>query len=435
MRLLLIGSGGREHALAWSLHASPLLSKLFAAPGNAGICDIAECVALDPADHAAVVSFCRRERIDLVVIGPEAPLVAGLVDDLEAADIRAFGPTRAASQLEGSKGFTKDLCREAGIPTAGYRRFTDRDEARAYVEGLALPVVVKADGLAAGKGVTVATERAAALSALDAIFSEPGASAVVEEFLDGEEASFFALCDGKTVIPFGTAQDHKRAFDSDEGPNTGGMGAYSPAPILTDAMCERVMAEIVKPTVAALARRGISYRGVLYAGLMIDAEGPKLIEYNVRFGDPECQALMVRLKDDLLTILAAAVDGQLDRSSVRWFDDAALCVVLATKGYPGAYGRGSEIRALDAAGALIDVEIFHAGTRREGDKIVADGGRVLGVAALGPTVAAAQQLAYEAVDLIEWPEGFCRRDIGWRAIARETGLDDAGAGRRIQPAS
>ncbi len=364
MRVLLIGSGGREHALAWALAASPLLSKLFAAPGNAGICDTAECVALDPADHSAVVSFCRTERIDLVVVGPEAPLVAGLVDDLEAAGIRAFGPTKAAAELEGSKGFTKDLCRAAGIPTAAYRRFTDREEARDYIEGHALPVVVKADGLAAGKGVTVATERAAALQALDAILSEPGASVVIEEFLDGEEASFFALSDGKTVIPFGTAQDHKRAFDGDQGPNTGGMGAYSPAPILDDAMCERVMAEIVRPTVTALAKRGIAYRGVLYAGLMIDAQGPKLIEYNVRFGDPECQVLMVRLKDDLLTILAAAVDGILDRVSVRWFDDAALCVVMATDGYPGAYAKGSEIRGLEAAAALTDVEIFHAGTRR-----------------------------------------------------------------------
>ena len=422
MRVLLIGSGGREHALAWALAASPLLSKLFAAPGNAGICDTAECVALDPADHFAVVSFCRTERIDLVVVGPEAPLVAGLVDDLEAAGIRAFGPTKAAAELEGSKGFTKDLCRAAGIPTAAYRRFTDREEAHDYIEGHALPVVVKADGLAAGKGVTVATERAAALQALDAILSEPGASVVIEEFLDGEEASFFALSDGKTVIPFGTAQDHKRAFDGDQGPNTGGMGAYSPAPILHDAMCERVMAEIVRPTVTALAKRGIAYRGVLYAGLMIDAQGPKLIEYNVRFGDPECQVLMVRLKDDLLTILAAAVDGILDRVSVRWFDDAALSVVMATDGYPGAYAKGSEIRGLEAAAALTDVEIFHAGTRHDGDRIVADGGRVLGVTALGQSVAAAQQRAYEAVDLIDWPQGFCRRDIGWRAIAREKGL-------------
>ena len=369
MRVLLIGSGGREHALAWALSASPLLTKLFTAPGNAGICDVAECVPLDPADHAAVVAFCKSERIDLVVVGPEAPLVAGLVDDLQASGIRAFGPTKAAAQLEGSKGFTKDLCREAGIPTAAYRRFTNRGEARAYVEGHALPVVVKADGLAAGKGVTVATERDAAVAALDAIFAEPGASVVVEEYLDGEEASFFALSDGKTVIPFGTAQDHKRAFDGDNGPNTGGMGAYSPAPILSDAMSERVMAEIIRPTVAALAKRGIRYRGVLYAGLMIDAEGPKLIEYNARFGDPECQVLMLRLRDDLLTILNAAVDGVLDQVSVRWRDESALCVVMATKGYPGSYAKGSDIRGLDQAAALPDVDIFHAGTRRDGGRI------------------------------------------------------------------
>ncbi len=416
MNVLLIGSGGREHSLAWALSASPLLTKLFAAPGNAGICDCAECVALDPADRAAVVSFCRRERIDLVVVGPEAPLVAGLVDDLEAAEIRAFGPTKAAAQLEGSKGFTKDLCREAGIPTAGYRHFSDPADARPYVEGHALPVVVKADGLAAGKGVTVAADRATALAALDAIFSEPGASVVIEEFLDGEEASFFALSDGETVIPFGTAQDHKRAFDGDEGPNTGGMGAYSPAPILTDAMCERVMAEIVRPTVAALKGRGIRYRGVLYAGLMIDAEGPKLIEYNARFGDPECQVLMMRLEDDLLAVLKAAVDGTLDRVRVRWSKDSALCVVMATNGYPGAYEKGSEIRGLEAAGALPDVEIFHAGTVRDRDTIRAAGGRVLGVTARGRDVRQAQLRAYAAVDLIDWPEGFCRRDIGWRGL-------------------
>jgi phosphoribosylamine--glycine ligase len=418
MRVLLIGSGGREHALAWALSASPLLIRLFAAPGNAGICDIAECVALDPADHAAVVSFCTSERIDLVVVGPEAPLVAGLVDDLESGGIRAFGPTRSAAQLEGSKGFTKDLCREAGIPTAAYRRFANHEQARTYLKAHALPVVVKADGLAAGKGVTVAMDRDAAFAALDVIFSEPGASVVIEEFLDGEEASFFALSDGKTVIPFGTAQDHKRAFDGDEGPNTGGMGAYSPAPILDDEMSARVMEEIIRPTVAALAQRGIRYRGVLYAGLMIDARGPKLIEYNVRFGDPECQALMPRLKDDLLTIISAAVDGVLDQVSVRWRAEAALCVVMATKGYPGAYAKGSEIRGLNDAEALPGVEIFHAGTRRMGARIVADGGRVLGVTGLGKTVAAAKTRTYEAVDLIDWPEGFSRRDIGWRAVTR-----------------
>jgi phosphoribosylamine--glycine ligase len=420
VRVLLIGSGGREHALAWALSASPLLTKLYAAPGNGGICNAAECVQLDISDHDAVADFCRREAIGLVVVGPEAPLVAGLADALEAAGIRAFGPSKAAAQLEGSKGFTKDLCREAGIPTAAYERFADREAARAYVRAHAMPVVVKADGLAAGKGVTVATDVETALAALDAIFAEPGASVVVEEFLDGEEASFFALCDGRTVVPFGTAQDHKRAFDGDEGPNTGGMGAYSPAPILTEGLIERALAEIVRPTVDALARRGIRYRGVLYAGLMIGAEGPTLIEYNCRFGDPECQVLMLRLKDDLLTILNAAVDGVLDRISVRWRDEAALTVVMAADGYPGPYAKGSAIAGLDAAAALPGVEIFHAGTRRDNGRIVADGGRVLGVSALGASVGEAQARAYGAVDRIRWPEGFCRRDIGWRAVARES---------------
>jgi phosphoribosylamine--glycine ligase len=417
MRVLLIGSGGREHALAWALFASPLLSKLYAAPGNAGICGAAECVTLDAADHAAVVSFCRGEMIDLVVVGPEAPLVAGLVDDLDAAGIRAFGPTKAAARLEGSKGFTKDLCREAGIPTAAYARFDELEAARSYVRNHALPVVVKADGLAAGKGVTVAAERDEAIETLKAIFSEPDASVVVEECLVGEEASFFALSDGRTVIPFGTAQDHKRAFDGDTGPNTGGMGAYSPAPVMTDAMVERTMAEIVRPTVETLASRGIAYRGVLYAGLMITAEGPKLIEYNVRFGDPECQVLMPRLKDDLLTILSAAVDGILDRVSVRWREEAALTVVMASNGYPGPYEVGSEIRGLADAAAMPGAEIFHAGTRREGGRILSAGGRVLNVTASGPSIAEAQSRAYAAVDRIDWSGGFCRRDIGWRALA------------------
>ncbi len=418
MKVLLIGSGGREHSLAWALAASPLLTKLYAAPGNGGISDVAECVALDVSDHAALVGFCRDNAIDLVVIGPEAPLVAGLVDDLEAAGIRAFGPTKAAAQIEGSKGFTKELCRDAGIPTAAYRHFTDHDAARDYVRSHPLPVVVKADGLAAGKGVTVAVSHDEAMEALHAIFAEADAAVVIEAFLDGEEASVFALSDGQHVIPFGTAQDHKRAFDGDTGPNTGGMGAYSPAPVVTEAMMARVMAEIIEPTVAALAARGISYRGVLYAGLMIDAEGPKLIEYNARFGDPECQVLMLRLKDDLLAILNAAVDGALDQTGVRWCDDAALSVVVATKGYPGAYASGTEIKGLSEAAAPAGVEIFHAGTRRDGERILSAGGRVLGVSAIGETIAEAQAHAYEAVDRIDWDDGFCRRDIGWRALNR-----------------
>jgi phosphoribosylamine--glycine ligase len=419
MRVLLIGSGGREHALAWAISASPLLGKLYAAPGNSGIADIADCIALDPADHAGIIAFSRAQRIDLVVIGPEGPLVAGLVDDLDAAGIRAFGPGKAAAQLESSKGFTKDLCRETGIPTAAYARFAELSAARDYVVRHKLPVVVKADGLAAGKGVTVAADRTNALVALDAIFSEQGASVVIEEFLEGEETSFFALADGRSVIPFGTAQDHKRAFDGDEGPNTGGMGAYSPAPSLTDAMTERVMAEIVRPTVAALAHRGIVYRGVLFAGLMLTAEGPKLIEYNARFGDPECQVLMLRLKDDLLTILNAAADGVLDQVSVRWKEEAALAVVMAAEGYPGTYAKGSEISGLVEAANLPGVEIFHAATRRRGDQVFADGGRVLNIAATGRNVTEAQRRAYQAVDRIDWPQGFCRRDIGWRAVARE----------------
>jgi phosphoribosylamine--glycine ligase len=419
MRVLLIGSGGREHALAWALSASPLLTRLYAAPGNAGTCELAECVDLDATNHAAILAFCKERAVDVAVIGPEMPLVAGLVDDLQSEGIRAFGPCKEAAQLEGSKGFTKDLCRDAGIPTAAYRRFTDHAAARDYLMRHPLPVVVKADGLAAGKGVTVAEDHGAALAALDEIFSAAGASVVIEEFLEGEEASFFALTDGRTVLPFGTAQDHKRAYDGDVGPNTGGMGAYSPAPVLTEAAVEEVLAKIVGPTLEALAGRGIRYRGVLYAGLMITAEGPKLIEYNVRFGDPECQVLMMRLRDDLLIILNAVVDGVLDQISVRWRDEAALSVVMAAKGYPGPYGKGSEIRGLKEAAAVPGVEIFHAGTSRDDGRILASGGRVLNVTATGRDVAEARARAYAAIDRIDWPEGFCRRDIGWRAIAKE----------------
>ena len=419
MNVLLIGSGGREHALAWALSASPLLTRLYAAPGNPGICDLAECVDVDPSDHAGVIAFCRRAEIDLVVIGPEKPLAAGLVDDLGAGGIRAFGPSRAAAQLEGSKGFTKDLCREAGIPTARYARFQEPGPARAYIMEHELPIVVKADGLAAGKGVTIATDRATALAAVEAAFAAgEGSAIVIEEFLHGEEASFFALCDGQSILPFGTAQDHKRAFDGDEGPNTGGMGAISPAPVLTDALIERTLAEIVRPTIAALARRGIVYRGVLYAGLMIDADGPKLIEYNARFGDPECQVLMLRLRDDLLTIINAVVDRVLDKVSVRWRDDAAVSVVMAANGYPGTFETGSVIAGISEAAGTPGVQVFHAGTRWQDGRIVAAGGRVLNVTALGENLVQAQARAYEAVDRIDWPEGFCRRDIGWRAVGR-----------------
>lgn len=419
MNVLLIGGGGREHALAWKLVQSPRLKRLYCAPGNAGIAQVAECVSLDLADHAAIVRFCKDKTIGLVVIGPEAPLVAGLADDLEAAGLKVFGPSRAAAQLEGSKGFTKDLCAEYGIPTAAYRRFTEARAAKAHVATQSLPIVVKADGLAAGKGVVIAQTREAANAAIDDCFSgafgAAGAELVIEAFLDGEEASFFALVDGVTALPLATAQDHKRALDGDRGPNTGGMGAYSPAPIMTPKLCIRVMEEIVLPTVRAMAARGTPFKGVLYAGLMIKDGAAKLIEYNVRFGDPEAQVLMPRLKSDLLPALLAVAEGKLGGLALDWHEDAALCVVMAAKGYPGAYAKGSEIKGLDIAASDPNVQIFHAGTRRDGARILADGGRVLGVSARGNDIAEAQTRAYAAVDKIDWPGGFCRRDIGWRA--------------------
>ena len=421
MNILLLGSGGREHALAWKIAASPLVERLFCAPGNAGIAQEAECVALDVTDHGAVIAFCKTNRIDLVVVGPEAPLVAGLVDDLAAAGIAAFGPSQAAAQLEGSKGFTKDLCRAHNIPTAAYERFTAAAPAKDYVRARGAPIVVKADGLAAGKGVVVAMTVAEAEAAIDMICGDAtlGAELVIEEFLQGEEASFFVLSDGETALPLATAQDHKRVFDGDKGPNTGGMGAYSPAPVMTPQMTARTLDEIVKPTIRAMAAQGMPYRGVLFAGLMITAEGPKLIEYNVRFGDPECQVLMLRLKSDLVPALVAACDGMLRTFDLRWSDDAALTVVMAANGYPGAYQKGSAIDGLDEAGQVDGVEIFHAGTRADGGRVLANGGRVLNVSALGKTVGDAQARAYRAVDKIKWPGGFCRRDIGWQAIARE----------------
>ena len=423
MNVLLIGSGGREHALSWALSASPLLTKLYCAPGNGGIAALAECVALDVTDHAAILAFCHSAKIDFVVIGPEGPLVAGLADDLAAAKIKHFGPSKAAAQLEGSKGFTKDLCAEFGIPTGAYGRFKDAASAHAYLARQGVPIVVKADGLAAGKGVVVAETLGDAAAAIDACFAgtfgAAGAEVVIEAFLDGEEASFFVLCDGVNVLPLATAQDHKRVGDGDTGPNTGGMGAYSPAPVMTQAMIERAMAEIVRPTIAGMAKRGSPFKGILYAGLMITAEGPQLIEYNVRFGDPECQVLMLRLKSDLLTALLATADGALQQFDLRWHDDVALTVVMAARGYPGEPLRGTEIGGLDAASAVDGVEIFHAGTTRDGPRILANGGRVLNVTARAKTVQQAQALAYQAVDRIQWPEGFCRRDIGWRAIARK----------------
>ncbi|MBX9588465.1 MAG: phosphoribosylamine--glycine ligase [Hyphomonadaceae bacterium] len=423
MHVLLIGSGGREHALAWAISASPLLSRLYCAPGNAGIAEVAECVVLDIRDHAAVARFCRDRDIGLVVVGPEAPLVAGLADDLATAGIKVFGPSKAAAQLEGSKGFTKDFCAEFGIPTAAYGRFRDKAAALAYLDTQPLPIVVKADGLAAGKGVTVAETRAAAVAAIEACFSgafgAAGAEVVIEACLIGEEASFFALIDGSHALPLVAAQDHKRVFDGEQGPNTGGMGAYSPAPVMTPDLTRRTMDEIVWPTVKGMARRGTPYKGVLFAGLMITAEGPKLIEYNVRFGDPETQVLMMRLKSDLLPALVATADGVLKTFDLRWHEDAALTVVMAAKGYPGDYAKGSEIRGLDAAAAVEGVEIFHAGTVTEGARLLAAGGRVLNITARGRTVGEAQQRAYRAVAKIDWPDGFCRSDIGWRALKRE----------------
>ena len=417
MNVLLLGSGGREHALAWKLAASPLLTKLYAAPGNPGIAEEAEIVDLKLGDHAAIEAFCRANKIDLVVVGPEAPLVAGLVDRLSKAGIKAFGPIAAAARLEGSKSFTKQLSAANNIPTARYAEFRDKAPAKQYLEKAGAPIVLKADGLHAGKGVFVAMTMAEAREALDQVFAIGGSDPVViEEFLEGEEASFFCFLDGETVLPLASAQDHKRAFDGDKGPNTGGMGAYSPAPVFTPEIERRTLEEIVRPTARALVRAGTPYRGVLYVGLIITKEGPKLIEYNVRFGDPECQVLMLRLKDDLLTLMLATCDSALETMSVRWKDEVAITVVIASKGYPGHYKSGSEIRGLARAAEVEGVKIFHAGTKRQGDKLVAAGGRVLNVTASGKTVKEAQMRAYKAVGLIDWPEGFCRRDIGWRAV-------------------
>jgi phosphoribosylamine--glycine ligase len=423
MHILLLGSGGREHALAWKIAASPLVTKLWCAPGNAGIAREAECVPIDITDHPAVIDFCKANAVDFVVVGPDAPIAAGIVDDLNASGFKAFGPTKAAGRLESSKSFTKALCRAEHIPTAAYEHFTDCESARAYVLGQGAPIVIKADGLASGKGVVVAMSDEEALAAVDMMFAggfgAAGAEVVIEEFLEGEEASFFALCDGEHALALATAQDYKRAFDGDKGPNTGGMGAYSPAAVMTEAMCIRVMEEMIKPTLRALSAMGSPYKGVLYAGVMITKDGPKLVEYNARFGDPECQVLMLRMMSDILPALIACADGQLKNFSLRWFDDAALTVIMATKGYPGEYGKGSQIRGLGEAAKLEGVEIFHAGTVLREGHILANGGRVLNVCATGKTVTEAQRRAYSAVDKIDWPEGYCRRDIGRQAVERE----------------
>ena len=423
MNILLLGSGGREHALAWKIAASPLTDRLYCAPGNAGIAQEAELVPVDIADHKAVIAFCKDKKIDFVVVGPEAPLCAGIADDLEAAGFKTFGPSKTAAQLEGSKGFTKDLCRANKIPTAAYERFTDPKPAKDYLRRQQGRIVVKADGLAAGKGVIIPESAADAERAIDMMFDgglgAAGAEVVIEEFMEGEEASFFALCDGDNAIALASAQDHKRVGDGDTGPNTGGMGAYSPAPVMTPEMTKRTMDEIILPTVRAMKAMGAPYRGVLFAGLMITKDGPKLIEYNVRFGDPETQVLMLRMMSDIVPALIAARDGQLKAFDLRWYPDAALTVVMAAKGYPGDYQRGTAIAGLGEAAKVEGVEIFHAGTKADGGKILANGGRVLNVSALGKSVSEAQARAYQAIDRIKWPEGFCRRDIGWQAVKRE----------------
>jgi phosphoribosylamine--glycine ligase len=424
MKVLVVGAGGREHALCWAIAASPLTEQLYCAPGNAGIAGEAECVDIGAEDVDALVAFAIDSGIEFVVVGPEAPLVAGLADRLGEAGIKVFGPSAKAAMMEGSKGFMKDFCTRHDIPTAAYGRFSEAGPAKAFIAEHGAPIVVKADGLAAGKGVIIAGTMDEANQAVDDMleggaFGAAGAEVVIEEFLDGEEASFFALCDGETALALASAQDHKRVGDGDTGPNTGGMGAYSPAPVVTEEMAESVMATIINPTIAGMKAEGAPYVGVLYAGLMIADGKAKLLEYNVRFGDPECQALMMRLKSDLLPALLAAADGVLSSFDLRWYDEVALTVVMAANGYPGAYDKGSEIKGLDAADAMEDVTVFHAGTTRADDgRVLATGGRVLGVTALGATVEEARRRAYAAVDAIDWPGGFCRRDIGWRAIGR-----------------
>ena len=424
MKVLVVGGGGREHALCWTIAGSPLCDRLYCAPGNAGIAKIAKCVPISADDLDGLVNFAQDQAIDFVIVGPEAPLVAGLADRLKNAGIKVFGPSAAAARLEGSKAYMKDMLARSGVPTAAYGRFTDSQVAKDYISEQGAPIVVKTDGLAAGKGVILCDTVEEAHAAVDTMmadkaFGDAGNEIVVEEFLDGEEASFFALVDGTTALPLVSAQDHKAVGDGDTGPNTGGMGAYSPAPVMTEALEAEVMKTIIAPSVKAMADAGAPYAGVLYAGLMITDSGAKILEYNVRFGDPECQVMMMRLKSDLLPALIAAADGQLANFDLRWHDDAALVVVMAANGYPGSYEKGSEIKGLGAASALDEVVVFHAGTKSDGDKVLASGGRVLGVTAMGTTVTEAQSKAYTAVKEVDWPGGFCRRDIGWRAIARE----------------
>ena len=420
MNILVLGSGGREHALAWAILQNPKCDRLICAPGNAGMEALAECADLDICDGGQVVEFCGDNAIDFVVIGPEAPLAAGVADALRAAGIACFGPSAAAARLEASKAFTKEICAAVNAPTAGYAHFTDAQAARAYIREQGAPIVIKADGLAAGKGVIIAMTEAEAEAAIDLMFGgefgAAGAEVVIEEFMEGEEASFFVLVDGNTCLAIGTAQDHKRVGDGDTGPNTGGMGAYSPAPVLTNAIAEAAMAQIIHPTMAEMARRGMPYQGVLYAGLMIKDGQARLVEYNARFGDPECQVLMLRLGGQALDLMLACAEGRLQKMAVNWAEDHALCVVMAAQGYPGAYAKGSEIKGLGSCPEDSAHMVFHAGTKAQAGRVLANGGRVLGITARGATLAEAQARAYGMVDRIDWPDGFCRRDIGWRAL-------------------
>lgn len=421
MNVLLIGSGGREHALAWKIAQSPLLTKLFVSPGNPGMNEHGEAVVLNISDHQSIVAFCKLQNIDLVVVGPEGPLVEGITDPLEAAGISVFGSSKAASQLEGSKGFTKDLCKKYSIPTGAYERFTEAAPAKAYANAQGAPIVIKADGLAAGKGVTVAMEMDEALAAIDdcfdGAFGDAGAEVVVEEYLDGEEASFFVLCDGKNALPLIDAQDHKRVGEGDTGPNTGGMGAYSPAPVMTDEMIKRTMDEIIQPTIDGMAKDGHPFKGVFFAGLMITDKGPELIEYNVRFGDPECQLLMLRLESDFLPLLKATAERDLAGKTATWDNRVALTVVMAADGYPASPKKGTVISGLDKI-TDPDVKVFHAGTKIKDGELIANGGRVLNITATGSDILEAREKAYKAVSAVNWPEGFYRNDIGWRAVER-----------------
>jgi phosphoribosylamine--glycine ligase len=421
VNILILGSGGREHALAWAVLQNPKCDKLIVAPGNGGIGQIADCAAIDPEDASTVLDLCAEEAVDFVIIGPEAPLAAGVADALREAGILTFGPSKAAAALEASKAFTKEICDASGAPTAAYARFTEADPAKEYIRAQGAPIVIKADGLAAGKGVIVAMDEDEALAAIDDMFGgsfgAAGAEVVIEEFLEGEEASFFVLSDGKTVLPVGTAQDHKRVGDGDTGPNTGGMGAYSPAPVMSDSIVLKTMEDIIKPSMAEMARRGMPFQGVLFAGLMIKDGQPKLIEYNVRFGDPECQCLMLRLGAQALDLMLAASEGRLDQMVVNWADDHAMTVVMAAEGYPGSYEKGSVIRGLEALPETSFEICFHAGTRREAGVVTAVGGRVLALTARGESLQEARDRAYALVERVDWPEGFNRADIGWRALS------------------